>query len=72
MLTSILPPLREAFCSCLHGIASLAAATPWASIALLILGVVIALRRGLRNKAPNGDPPAAGPGKWAWIAVAVL
>lgn len=72
MLTSILTPLRETFCSCLHGIASLAEATPWASIALLILGVVIALRRGLRNKAPNGDPPAAGPGKWAWIAVAVL
>ena len=72
MFTTILTPLREVFCSCLHGIASLADATPWASIALLILGVVIALRRGLRNKAPNGDPPAAGPGKWAWIAVAVL
>ena len=72
MLTSILTPLGEAFCSCLHVIASLAEATPWASIALLILGLVIGLRRGLRNKAPNGDPPAGGPGKWAWIAVAVL
>lgn len=72
MLTTIQIPLSEGICSCLHGIASLADATPWASIALLILGVVIALRRGLRNKAPNGDPPAGGPGKWAWIAVAVL
>ncbi|MGN0865125.1 MAG: MFS transporter [Akkermansia sp.] len=72
MLTSILTPLGEAFCSCLHLIASLAEATPWASIALLILGLVIGLRQGLRNKAPNGDPPAGGPGKWAWIAVAVL
>ena len=72
MFTTILTPLQEVFCSCLHGIASLAEVTPWVSMILLILGIVIVLRRGLSNKAANGEPPAAGPGKWAWIAVAVL
>lgn len=46
--------------------------TPWLAIGLGIIALLLALRSGLRSKPLPTVISAGGPGKWAWIAVAVL
>lgn len=46
--------------------------TPWLAIGLGVVALLLALRSGLRSKPLPTVISAGGPGKWAWIAVAVL
>lgn len=48
------------------------ALTPWLAIGLGIVALLLALRKGLRSKPMPPFVPTQSPGKWAWIAVAVL
>ena len=43
-------------------------------IALIVaaLAIIVGIKQGFRSKPLPAAPPAGGPGKWAWIAVAVL
>jgi len=52
--------------------ASLSGFTLWAAVIVAILAVVMGMRKGFRSKPISATPPKGGPGKWAWIAVAVL
>lgn len=53
-------------------IESAIALTPWLAIGLGIAALLLALRKGLRSKPMPPFVPTQRPGKWAWIAVAVL
>ncbi|HIX19775.1 MAG TPA: MFS transporter [Candidatus Akkermansia intestinigallinarum] len=46
--------------------------TPWLAIGLGVIALLLALRKGLRSKPLPKFDSTKGPGKWAWIAVAVL
>ena len=46
--------------------------TPWAALAVAVAAVLFGLKKGFRSKPLPANPPKGGPGKWAWIAVAVL
>ncbi len=52
--------------------AGLSGTTLWGALIVAILAVVLGLRKGLRSKPLPKIAPKGGPGKWAWIAVAVL
>lgn len=56
----------------LHGCSRFADVTLWAALAIAVIAVLYGLRKGFRNKPMPITPPKGGPGKWAWIAVAVL
>lgn len=56
----------------LHGCSHFADTTLWAALGIAIIAVLYGLRKGFRNKPMPVTPPKGGPGKWAWIAVAVL
>lgn len=46
--------------------------TLWGAVAIAVAAVVIGLKNGFKNKPVLKTAPAGGPGKWAWICVAVL
>lgn len=46
--------------------------TPWAAGAIAVIAILSALKKGFRSKPLPPASPKSGPGKWAWIAVAVL
>lgn len=46
--------------------------TLWGAVAIAVAAVVIGLKNGFKNKPVLKAAPAGGPGKWAWICVAVL
>lgn len=46
--------------------------TPWAALAVAVVAILLALKKGFRSKPLPATPPKGGPGKWAWIAVGVL
>lgn len=64
----------DAFGALRETLAVLANWTPYCAGAVALAAVLLALKNGLKKKsAPDAAAPTSGnPGKWAWIAVAVL
>lgn len=56
----------------LHGCSQFSGTTLWAALVIAVIAILYGLRKGFRNKPMPLTPPKGGPGKWAWIAVAVL
>ncbi len=52
--------------------AGLSGTTLWGAVIVAVLAVILGLRKGFRSKPLPKIAPQGGPGKWAWIAVAVL
>lgn len=50
----------------------LADLTPWVAIGIAVLAIMSACKNGLSKSAISPNAPVTNPGKWAWIAVAVL
>lgn len=50
----------------------LADLTPWVAIGIAVLAIMAACKKGLAKPAISPNAPVTKPGKWAWIAVAVL
>ena len=50
----------------------LADLTPWVAIGIAVLAIMAACKKGLKKPAISPNAPVTNPGKWAWIAVAVL
>lgn len=50
----------------------LADLTPWVAIGIAVLAVMAVCKKGLGKTAISPNAPVTKPGKWAWIAVAVL
>ncbi len=50
----------------------LADLTPWLAIGIAILAIMAACKKGLGKPSISPKAPVTTPGKWAWIAVAVL
>ena len=46
--------------------------TLWGAVAIAVAAIVIGLKNGFKNKPVAKTEAAGGPGKWAWICVAVL
>lgn len=46
--------------------------TLWGALAIAVVAIVMAISKGLKNKPVPKIAPVGGPGKWAWICVAVL
>ncbi len=65
-------PVAEFFKPLIDASASLASTTLWGAVALAVIAIVLGMKNGFRSKPLPKTPPAGGPGKWAWIAVAVL
>ena len=53
-------------------LSSFSSVTLIAAVVIAVLAVLVGLRHGFRAKPLPLTPPKGGPGKWAWIAVAVL
>ena len=53
-------------------LAFLADLTPWVAIGIAVLAIMAACKKGLTKPAIPQNAPVSKPGKWAWIAVAVL
>lgn len=53
-------------------LAFLADLTPWVAIGIAVLAIMAACKKGLTKPAIPQNAPVTKPGKWAWIAVAVL
>ena len=70
--SSLSSSLMEGSKSVINFFASLSGFTLWAAVIVAILAVVMGMRKGFRSKPISATPPKGGPGKWAWIAVAVL
>ncbi len=65
-------PLTDATLTLIHACAGLSGSTLWCALLIAILAVVLGFRKGFRSKPLPNITPQGGPGKWAWIAVAVL
>ncbi len=65
-------PLVEATKPFIDTCAELSGTTLWGAALIALLAIVLGLRKGLRSKPLPKQAPQGGPGKWAWIAVAVL
>ena len=50
----------------------LADLTPWVAIGIAVLAIMAACKKGLTKPSIPQNAPVTKPGKWAWIAVAVL
>ena len=50
----------------------LADLTPWMALIVAILAIMAVCKKGLKKPAISPNAPITSPGKWAWIAVAVL
>ena len=50
----------------------LADLTPWVVLGIAVLAIMAACKKGLKKPAISSNAPVTTPGKWAWIAVAVL
>ena len=50
----------------------LADLTPWVAIVIAVLAIMAASKKGLKKPSISPNAPVTKPGKWAWIAVAVL
>lgn len=53
-------------------LAFLADLTPWVAIGIAVLAIMAACKKGLVKPSIPQNAPITKPGKWAWIAVAVL
>ncbi len=70
--TAALHPVAEFFKPLIDASASLAWTTLWGAGILAVIAILLGLKNGFRSKPLPKIAPAGGPGKWAWIAVAVL
>ncbi len=52
--------------------AGLSGTTLWCAGIIAVLAILLGLRKGFRSRPLPPAAPQGGPGKWAWIAVAVL
>ncbi|MBR5523379.1 MAG: MFS transporter [Akkermansia sp.] len=50
----------------------LADLTPWVALGIAVLAVLSVMKKGLSKSAISPNAPVTKPGKWAWIAVAIL
>ncbi|MFI3243496.1 MAG: MFS transporter [Akkermansia sp.] len=55
-----------------HAIDKVAIYTPYAALLLLVAAIIVACKNGFKNKPLAPYVEGKGPGKWAWICVAVL
>ncbi len=70
--TSAMHPVAEFFKPIIDASAGLSGVTLWGAALLAVIAVLLGLKNGFRSKPLPKIAPAGGPGKWAWIAVAVL
>ncbi len=52
--------------------AGLSGTTLWGAVLIAVIAIVLGISKGFRSKPLPNITPKGGPGKWAWIAVAVL
>ncbi len=69
---SAMHPVAEFFKPLIDVSAGLSGFTLWGAVILAVTAVLLGLKNGFRSKPLPKIAPAGGPGKWAWIAVAVL
>ncbi len=65
-------PIVSATKPIIDACAGLSGTTLWGALIIAILAIVLGLKKGFRSKPLPKIAPKGGPGKWAWIAVAVL
>ncbi len=65
-------PIADALKPILNACADLSGTTLWGALVIAVLAIVLGIRNGFRSKPLPKVAPKGGPGKWAWIAVAVL
>ncbi len=65
-------PIVDATKPLIDACAGLSGTTLWGAAIVAVLAIVLGLRKGFRSKPLPKIAPQGGPGKWAWIAVAVL
>lgn len=56
----------------MHACADASPLTLWASLAVVVAIVLVALKQGVKAKPSAPNAPVMSPGKWGWVAVAVL
>ena len=71
-LKEALDAVGEFFGSIVKGCAELSGSTLMVALVVAALAILVGVKQGFRSKPLPAAPPAGGPGKWAWIAVAVL
>ena len=64
--------IGEALGGFVHGCANLSGTTLIIALIVAVLAIVVGIKQGFRSKPLPATLPTGGPGKWAWIAVAVL
>lgn len=64
--------LRDAFGACVRWMSSMSNTTLFIAIIIAVLAVLMGIKQGFRSKPMSAAAPQNSPGKWAWIAVAVL
>ncbi|MFI3244769.1 MAG: hypothetical protein R3Y56_11010, partial [Akkermansia sp.] len=64
--------MPEFLISFFHGVDKIAQYTPYAALILLLAAIILACKNGIKNKPLAPYVEGKGPGKWAWICVAVL
>lgn len=72
VIDRIFSSLGEMFGSFVHGCAGLSGSTLVIALIVAVLAIVVGIKQGFRSKPLPAVSPTGGPGKWAWIAVAVL
>lgn len=60
------------FGSFIRWMSNMSGSTLAIALVIAVLAVLMGLKQGFRSKPLSAVPPKGGPGKWAWIAVAVL
>ena len=71
-IDSLSEVVKSGFGSFVHACASVADLTWIIGIVVAVSAVLIGVRKGFRAKPISSAAPTASPGKWAWIAIAVL
>ena len=71
-LSHALNAIGEALGGFVHGCANLSGSTLIIALIVAVLAIVVGIKQGFRSKPLPAASPTGGPGKWAWIAVAVL
>ena len=64
--------ISDAFGSLIRGCAELSGSTLIIALIVAVLAVIVGMKQGFRAKPLSANAPQSAPGKWAWIAVAVL
>ncbi len=70
--TAVSSPIADTIRPILEACADLSGTTLWGAAILAAIAIALGLKNGFRSKPLPKVAPQGGPGKWAWIAVAVL